>query len=264
MGDTTHRDHRARMKKRFMEHGLDSFHDHEVLEMLLYFSVPRVDTNPTAHLLLDTFGSLHAVLEATPEALADVKGIGDNSVTLITFFRQLMSRYATNKEEYDLKDAAMDTSEKIGRYLKPRFIDKHEEHLLAMATDMKGKVLGVEEISKGNVRATNINVRKIVEFAIKYNAAGIILAHNHPGGLAIPSDDDINATKMIQDILLTIDVALRDHIIIAGNDFVSLKDSNMMQYLSAMPSNMPRKQAFYKRDRKCASRMLEIEREYDT
>lgn len=257
MGDTTHKDHRARVKERFIKNGLETFHDHEVLEMLLYFVIPRIDTNPIAHELLDKFGSLHAVVEASPEALKEVKGIGDNAAILITFFRQFMARYATDKEEYDLKYAAMDTSEKIGRYLKPRFMDKDEEHLIAMATDIKGKILGVEQISKGGIRSTNINIRKLVEFSIKYNASGIILAHNHPGGLAIPSDEDINATRVVQQALLPMDIVVRDHIIVAGNDFLSMKDSNMMQYINSLP--MQRQKNMYTNPtKKCASNVLEV------
>lgn len=264
MGDTTHKDHRARMKERLLKHGLESFHDHEVLEILLYFSVPRIDTNPIAHELMDKFGSLHAVIEANAEALKEVKGIGENSIALITFFRQFMARYATDKEEYDLKFASMDTSEKIGRYLKPRFIDKDEEHLVAMATDIKGKVLGVEEISKGGIRTTNINIRKLVEFALKYNASGIILAHNHPGGLAIPSDEDLNATRIIQEALMPMDIVVRDHIIIAGNDFISLKDSNMMQYVNVLQSDIHRRYMLYKKPpQRCASSVLDINKKED-
>ena len=170
-----------------------------------------------------------------------------------------MARYATDKEEYDLKFASMDTSEKIGRYLKPRFIDKDEEHLVAMATDIKGKVLGVEEISKGGIRTTNINIRKLVEFALKYNASGIILAHNHPGGLAMPSDEDLNATRIIQEALMPMDIVVRDHIIIAGNDFISLKDSNMMQYVNVLQSDIHRRHMLYKKpSQRCASSVLDI------
>lgn len=262
MGDTTHKNHRARMKERFLKNGLETFHDHEVLEMFLYYTIPRKDTNPIAHSLIDKFGSLHAVFEATPEALKSVDGVADATITFISFFRQLMGRYAMDKEEHDLKFAAMDTSEKIGRYLKPHFIDKDEEHLVAMATDMKGKVLGVEEISKGSIRSTNINMRKLVEFAIKYNAASIILAHNHPGGLALPSDEDLNATRMIQDMLLPLDILVRDHIIIAGDDFVSLKDSNMMQYISVLHSDVAKRRGMHRGNQKnCAADLLEIQKD---
>ena len=111
MSESIHRDHRSRMKARFQEQGLDGFHDHEALELLLYFAVPRVDTNPIAHRLLDTFGSLHGVLDASPEALKSVKGVGENSALLITLLREMMRRYSMDKAEKDLKGAALTTTE---------------------------------------------------------------------------------------------------------------------------------------------------------
>ena len=103
--------------------------------------------------------------------------------------------------------------------------------MIALATDMKGKVLGSAEMSRGTTRATDVSIRKLVEFAIRYQAASIILAHNHPGGLALPSHDDMQTTRRIRDTLLPLSIGLRDHIIVAGDDFVSMRDSKLMQYL---------------------------------
>ena len=231
MSESIHRDHRSRMKARFQEQGLDGFHDHEALELLLYFAVPRVDTNPIAHRLLDTFGSLHGVLDASPEALKSVKGVGENSALLITLLREMMRRYSMDKAEKDLKGAALTTTELIGEYISPWFVGVNEERMIALATDMKGKVLGSAEMSRGTTRATDVSIRKLVEFAIRYQAASIILAHNHPGGLALPSHDEMLTTRRIRDMLLPLSIGLRDHIIVAGDDFVSMRDSKLMQYL---------------------------------
>lgn len=231
MSETIHRDHRSRMKARFAAQGLDGLNDHEALELLLYFAVPRVDTNPIAHRLLDTFGSLHGVIDASPEALKSVQGIGDNAATLIVLLREMMRRYAIDKAEKDLKGASLTTTEKIGQYLSPYFVGVNEERFVALATDMKGKVLGVEEISRGTTRATDVNIRKLVEFAIRYQAASVILAHNHPGGLALPSHDDMQTTRRIRDTLGTLSIGVRDHIIIAADDFLSMRDSGMLKYV---------------------------------
>ncbi|MBP3310814.1 MAG: hypothetical protein J6L72_01105 [Butyricicoccus sp.] len=230
MSDSIHRDHRSRMKARFAAQGLDGLNDHEALELLLYFAVPRVDTNPIAHRLLDTFGSLHGVIDASPEALRQVKGIGENAATLIVLLREMMRRYAMDKAEKDFQAAALTTTEKIGKYLTPYFVGVSEERMVALATDTKGKVLGVEEISRGITRATDVNIRKLVEFAIRYQAAGVILAHNHPGGLALPSHDDMQTTRRIRMTLASLSISLRDHIIIAGDDFISMHDSGMLKY----------------------------------
>lgn len=231
MSESIHRDHRSRMKARFREQGLDGFHDHEALELLLYFAVPRVDTNPIAHRLLDTFGSLHGVIDASPEALKSVKGVGESAALLITLLREMMRRYSMDKAEKDLKGAALTTTELIGEYLAPWFVGVNEERMVALATDMKGKVLGSAEMSRGTARATDVSIRKLVEFAIRYQAASIILAHNHPGGLALPSHDDMQTTRRIRDTLLPLSIGLRDHIIVAGDDFISMRDSKLLQYL---------------------------------
>ena len=103
MSELIHRDHRSRMKARFAAQGLDGLNDHEALELLLYFAVPRVDTNPIAHRLLDTFGSLHGVIDASHEALKRVQGIGENAATLLVLLREMMRRYAMDKAERILK-----------------------------------------------------------------------------------------------------------------------------------------------------------------
>lgn len=231
MSESIHRDHRSRMKARFATQGLDGLNDHEALELLLYFAVPRVDTNPIAHRLLDTFGSLHGVIDASPEALKRVQGIGENAATLLVLLREMMRRYAMDKAEKDFKSASLTTTEKIGRYLTPFFVGVNEERMVALATDIKGKVLGVEEISRGTTRATDVNIRRLAEFAIRYQAASVILAHNHPGGLALPSHDDMQTTRRIRETLGSLSIGLRDHIIIAGDDFVSMSDSGMLKYV---------------------------------
>ena len=231
MSELIHRDHRSRMKARFAAQGLDGLNDHEALELLLYFAVPRVDTNPIAHRLLDTFGSLHGVIDASPEALKRVQGIGENAATLLVLLREMMRRYAMDKAEKDFKSASLTTTEKIGRYLMPFFVGVNEERMVALATDIKGKVLGVEEISRGTTRATDVNIRRLAEFAIRYQAASVILAHNHPGGLALPSHDDMQTTRRIRETLGSLSIGLRDPIIIAGDDFVSMSDSGMLKYV---------------------------------
>ena len=107
----------------------------------------------------------------------------------------------------------------------------NEERFVALATDMKGKVLGVEELSRGTARATDVNIRKLAELAIRYQAASVILAHNHPGGLALPSHDDMQTTRRIRETLAGLNIWCADRIIIAGDDFISMRDSGMMKYM---------------------------------
>ena len=230
MSEAIHRDHRKRMKARFAAQGLDGLNDHEALELLLYFAIPRKDTNPIAHRLMRTFGTLHGVLDASPEALRSVDGVGEASSMLLVLLRDMMRRYAMDKAEKDLRGAALTTTELLGHYLLPWFIGVAEERMIALATDSKGKVLGAEEMSRGITRATDVSIRKLVEFAIRYQASSVIIAHNHPGGLALPSHDDMATTRRIREMLERLSIGLRDHIIVAGDDYVSMRDSGMLKY----------------------------------
>lgn len=230
MGEDIHGAHRSRMRERFDKQGMDGLQDHEVLEMLLYYSVPRADTNPTAHRLLKAFGTLHGVLEARPEALTQVEGVGQRSAQLIGFVRELAKRYETDRVENEMRDIPLTTSELIGAYIMPRFLGMTEERSLAVCTDQKGKILCVEELGKGTIRATEISVRRLAEAAMRVGAASVIIAHNHPSGFAAPSHDDLVATRRIREAMNGIGVRLRDHIIVAGDDFVSLRDSNLLDF----------------------------------
>ncbi len=229
--ESIHSGHRARMLERFRKQGLDGFNDHEALELLLYFAIPRGDTNPIAHRLMDTFHTYHSVIEATPEALASVEGIGEKTAALIVLVRETMRRYGIDKAEKDMQGLALDTSDKMSRYLSPYFTGISEERFVALATDIQGRVLGVQEISRGTIRATHIEIRKLAEFAIRHQAAGVIVAHNHPGGRALPSHDDMQVTRTIRDTLSALSISLQDHIIIAGDEFISMHDSDVTKYI---------------------------------
>ena len=231
MSESIHRNHRKRMRERFWKQGLEGMLDHETLEMLLYFAMPRVDTNPIAHRLIHTFGSLHGALDASPSQLKEVQGMGENSVLLLSFLHELIRRYALDKNEQETKGIRLIDDETIGQYVVPYFLGMKEECMIVFAIDGKGRVMGVKEVSRGSVRTTEVNMRKIVEFALHSCAADLIIAHNHPGGLALPSHDDMQTTRRIRDTLLPLSIGLRDHIIVAGDDFVSMRDSKLMQYL---------------------------------
>ena len=132
--DTIHQGHRQRLKERFLQEGLEHFSDVHVLELILFFSVPRRDTNPIAHELLNTFGSLRGVLEASPEDLAAVKGLGENSAQLLALIPQLLKRYfASTKVEGNY----LCTTEECGEYLVPRFFLARVERVYLICLDAK-------------------------------------------------------------------------------------------------------------------------------
>ena len=219
-----HDGHRERLKNRFRTEGLDAFDEHNVLELLLFYAVPRSDTNPAAHELLDTFGSLSAVFDAPIDALVKVKGVGENAATLIKLIPALARRYEVDKNNI----ACLASTQLVGEYLLSRYVGKTQEIVYLICLDGKYKPLCCVAISEGIVNTVSISARRIIELALKYNAVGVVLAHNHPGGIALPSNDDISTTFMIRDALRTINVKLLDHIVVADGDYVSMADSGML------------------------------------
>lgn len=217
-----HSGHRQRLRERFLREGLDSFTDIQALELLLFYGVPRRDTNPIAHALLEHFGSLSQVLEASPEELCKVEGVGDGAAAILKLVTEFARFYEKDRAA---QVKVLPTLESCAAYLQPFFYGKHNETAYLLCLDGKCKVLCCRQLGEGNVNATMISVRKVVEMAIGANASSVVLAHNHPGGLAIPSVEDLHTTKQIASALFAVEVRLIDHIIVADDDYVSLVQS---------------------------------------
>ncbi|MCI9609896.1 MAG: DNA repair protein RadC [Oscillibacter sp.] len=221
-----HDGHRDRMRRRFLANGLNGFADHEVLELLLYYAIPRGDVNPLAHALMDRFGSLSGVLAAPAELLAQVEGVGERTAMLLRLVPQIaqMARLADMERE-----VALNTREKIGDYLLELFSRERNEAVYQVCLDGKGKLLACRRLGEGSASAVNLDVRKIVQNAIVFCACSVILAHNHPSGVALPSQEDHTATLRVKEALASIDVKLEDHIIVADHDFLSFAQSGFLR-----------------------------------
>ena len=217
-----HSGHRARLKERFRTEGLDNFSEVQVLELLLFYAIPRQDTNPIAHALLEHFGSLAQVLEAPVEELEKVTGIGENAATLLSLITSVGRYYLVNRST---QNVILNTIEKCGEYLVPFFFGRRNEIVFILCLDAKCKVLCCKEVGEGSVNSANVPIRRIVELALGANATTVILAHNHPSGLALPSGDDIQATRRVAAALATVDIHLGDHLVVADDDFVSMVQS---------------------------------------
>lgn len=219
---SVHEGHRERIKKRFLEHGLESFEEHSVIELLLFYALPRADVNPLAHRLVDKFGSLAAVFDAPMEELVKVEGINLNTATLIKLIPQIGRRYLMSRSSFD---DILDSTRKAGEYLLPRFFAERDEIVYMVCLDAKCKVINCKLLFRGSVNAANVSIRKIVENALVYNSTSVIIAHNHTSGIAIPSDEDKATTRRIEQALKAVDVILADHIVVADDDFVSMADN---------------------------------------
>ena len=219
---SVHKGHRERLKARFLETGLDSFTDVQALELLLFYAIPQKDTNPIAHALLDRFGSLSQVLDAPLEALKKVPGISDHSASLLRLVTELARFYQVDSAQ---RTEVLTSLDACGRYLVPRFFGRKVETVFLLCLDAKCKVLCCREIGEGSVNAASISVRKVVEAALSANATSVVLAHNHPSGVALPSADDVQTTRRIAAALSAVEVKLIDHIVVAEGDFISMAQS---------------------------------------
>lgn len=218
-----HEEHRKRLKKRFVAEGLDSFEPHNMIELLLFYSIPRQDVNPVAHKLLSTFHTLDGVFDAPIEELEQVEGVGNNSALLIKLVSSLTRQYFIAKET--VGDILVST-DAVRKYILPFYIGETAECVRLICLDSKCKVLCCTELFRGSVNSSQVSLRMVVSIALRYQAAGVIIAHNHPGGVAIPSKEDLATTRSIQNALSAVGIALVDHIIVADGDFVSMADSD--------------------------------------
>lgn len=220
-GKTTnhHHDHRKRMKAKFLSHGFSAFEPHEILEMLLYYALPRIDTNPIAHELISRFGSISAVFDAPIGKLCEVPGISEHTAILIKMVPQLAKEYMcdTNSEKKSFSD--YDTA---GHFFVSKFIGVLNERLYAAYFDNGMHLIGIVLISDGDVNSSQVSVRKIVSEALAENASFVMLAHNHPGGTVIPSADDLNVTNACEIALDMVGVKLAEHFIIAGGRYMGI------------------------------------------
>ena len=217
-----HEGHRQRLKDRFLREGLDNFDELYVLELLLYYCIPRKDTNPIAHALLDSFGSLTGVLEATVEELERIPGISHNAATFLNLVHQTGRYYQVKRVQ---TGDILRTIDQCGNYLVPHFYGRENETVFLLCLDAKCKVLGCKLVGEGSVNSANIPIRRVVETALNTNATTVILAHNHPSGLAIPSDEDVETTMRVAKAMESVEITLADHIVVADNDYVSMVQS---------------------------------------
>lgn len=221
-----HDGHRERMKREFLSGGLEPFSELRALELLLFYSRRQGDVNPLAHSLIDHFGSLSGVLDADPKRLAQVPGVGENTVLLLKLIPAMAAKYLssrTNTEEI------LRTTEDIRRVFSAYFFAAKNEMTFLAALDGKRKLLGVRKLSEGTPNATDVTTRQVAEAALSLNATAVILAHNHISGVATPSDADLITTAYLQDFLSKMSIALLDHVIMVDDDMVSLRESNYLR-----------------------------------
>lgn len=219
-----HKGHRVRVKEEFLVRGLSGMADHKALELLLYYAIPQGDVNPLAHRLINTFGSLSGVFNATVDQLMTVSGIGEHTACLIKLVTALGARYQADRSQLG---EILTTTEQLGEYLAPEFFGQRNEVTVILCMDAKNKVIQCRQLAEGSADSTTLNLRKMMEVALACNASQVVLAHNHISNIATASNEDILVTKIAYDAFAQMDIHLRDHLIFASDDFVSMRDSGI-------------------------------------
>ncbi len=222
----THDGHRERLRDSFLTHGLDSFHEVQALELLLFYAIPRKDTNPIAHALLDRFGSLEGVFDASEQELCEIPGIGKHAAALILLAPQIVKRsrvVAASEVQY------IRNGREAAQYLRPRLDTEREEVAMMICLDAHMAVINCVELARGSVDRVEFNIRRVVEIAMKSRASYVVLAHNHPTGSPRMSREDDAVTSRVYKALELVNIRLFDHIIVAGGSYASINDIGGMR-----------------------------------
>lgn len=218
--------HRQRLRERFLESGLDGFHDHEVLEFLLSFAIPRKDVKPVAKNLLGEFKTLSAVLDASRERLVQVEGMGPYSAVFLSLLPRLVERY--QRDRWKDNPTFSSTRDAVG-YLSSLLGTERTEVFYVLALNSKNSLIAGEAVQRGSVNRAAVFPRQVVEVAFKHRATAVILAHNHPGGDPTPSPSDRQLTRRLKRILNDLDILVHDHIIIGGPKYFSFAEQGELE-----------------------------------
>ncbi len=213
--------HRSRLRERFTRGGITALHDYEMLELLLSYAIPRRDTKPLARELLKRFRSIGGVLHARGEQLQQVQGIGQQAASLLSLVREVAAYSLHERVE---KRHALNDRRTVQEYLRFAFGDRPDEHVAVLFLDAANRVIGSEVVADGTVNQCAIYPREVVRRAILAGAAGIIMAHNHPGGTPAPSEADWSLTRRLHEVGKLLDMSLLDHMIVCRDQVLSLRE----------------------------------------
>lgn len=227
MEGNVHESHRERVREKFKSGGFEGWCDQEILELLLFYAIPRADTNPIAHRLIDRFGTLSGVLDADITALLEVDGIGMSTACYISALGRLPAEYLRSK--WSGEKISLSNSTAAGRYCTDYIGSESEEVLAVICLDAKNQVKSKRIISRGMSDRVDVSIRKIVQAAFDAKVNYVVLCHNHPSGSAHPSQQDIDMTNAVAAALRPLDIELCDHIVVGGDTFTSMADRGFIK-----------------------------------
>jgi len=219
--------HRKRLRDRFLQSGLNGFLDYEIVELLLTLGTPMKDCKQMAKKVIKKFKNLRGSLDAIPEELQQIKGIGPINIFGFKLFQAISKQYA--KEKIPTK-TPLDSPKLVINYLQEKLKREKKEHFVVLYLNAKNQLIYEETISIGILNANLVHPREVFKPAIEHLAVSIIIVHNHPSGGAEPSQDDIEVTKRLVEAGDMIGINIFDHIIIAKNRFFSFKEKKMIKF----------------------------------
>ena len=220
-----HAGHRRRLRERFRREGLGGFAPHETLELLLTYAIPRVDTNPLAHALIQRFGSLAGVLEASPAELEQTPGVGPQAASLIAMLVPLMRAY---EQEKLLPRQKLATYADLRAFCRTLYLGVADERFYLLCLDARLKLLAVRLIAQGTPNQVRVEPRVVAQELLRHGAVGAVISHNHPSGSAQPSQEDADLTRSIRETLEKMDIRLYDHVLIAGSEDFSFFSHHLL------------------------------------
>lgn len=214
-----HEGHRARMKKRFLCDSGESMESHELLETLLFYAIPRRNTNEIAHALLARFKTLAGVLEASVDELMQIEGVGESAAIFLKTISAIIRRNDLDKQTKLPKYTSISA---LMEYVKPLFSQLTHERVYILCFDSSMRMISCDKVCDGSVTAVSVNSQIMLRIALTKNAHAVILAHNHPQGIACPSAADLTATGQYRDIFEKAGILMVEHFIVAEDEAVSL------------------------------------------
>ena len=232
-----HQGHRQRMRARVEQYGLESLVPHEALEYILYITNARRDTNGLAHDLIERFGDFAGVLEASEEDLLTVEGVGPATARMLHLLPQI-SRYYTQSSMHGRK--SLKTTEELAEYLMKQFAGAAQERALLAALDSRSRVKGLFWLRDGTGSRVSLELKDVVAAALKGGTDRVVLCHNHPNGIVLPSREDLQATENIVRALGLVKVQLRDHIILTESEYFSMREANRLPFYDFQTGEMLR------------------------
>jgi len=219
-------EHRKRLRQKFLKSGIKGFHDYEIVELLLTLGTPRKDCKPQAKEAIKRFKTLRGVLQAPPEELQKINGIGPSNIFGIKLIQEVPQEFLKEKV---LDKSYCKSSKEVFDYLYFSMRDLSKERFKVMFLNIQNQVIEVEDLFEGTLTASAIYPREIMEKAIKHNAAALIFAHNHPSGNSTPSDDDKRITRDLLFVGNMMQIRVLDHIIIGDNNYYSFADEGLIE-----------------------------------